>query len=80
VKCHQHTIGEKGDNESLGNLLEEDFLSIWHGDNLRRVRNKLLRNKHEDLRYCKDCNVWSLFYDIWDKEKLLGFMPTGKWE
>jgi len=80
VKCHQHTIAEKGDNERLGSLLEDDFLSIWQGENMRRVRNKLLKNDHEGLGYCKDCNVWSLFYDVWEKEKLLGFVPTGRWK
>jgi radical SAM protein with 4Fe4S-binding SPASM domain len=79
VKCHQHTIGEDGDDEKLGNLLEEDFESIWHGETMKRAREYHLSNQYDKLKHCKDCQVWSLFYDVWKKEKKFGIFPTGRW-
>lgn len=80
VKCHQHTVGEKGDNERLGNLLEQSFEEIWHGENLRKAREAHLSQNYDALSYCKDCSVWSCFYDVWKKERILGVIPTGRWK
>lgn len=80
VKCHQHTVGGDGDDERLGNLLEQDFIDIWQGEAMRRARELHLSNQPEKLMHCGDCQVWSLFYDVWEKEKKFGLFPTGRWK
>lgn len=65
VKCHIHTVGH--DEDRLGNLLEQDFHEIWHGETLRRARELHLQNQSDQLMHCGSCNIWSLFPNVWDK-------------
>ena len=46
---------------------------------MRLAREAHLNKDWDKLAFCKDCQVWSLFYDVWNKEKKLGIFPTGKW-
>ena len=80
VKCHQHTIGDDPTHERLGNLLEEDFVAIWQGEALRAAREKHLTDRAEDLIYCKDCQVWSLFWDVWSRREATADGQPARWE
>lgn len=80
VKCHQHVTRDAQDPEILGNILEKSFEEIWQGEKARAGREAHLANNYDQMQYCADCNVWSLFYDVWGKEKVLGIIPTGRWK
>ena len=79
IKCHQHSVGDEENPEILGNILENSFEDIWKGENMRLAREAHLTNNYDKLAFCKDCQVWSCFYDVWNKEKKLGIFPTGNW-
>lgn len=69
AKCFIHCL-DGDDSESLGNIMEQSYESIWKGEKIQRVRQAMLENKADKLlKYCKNCIVWSLFPKFWDKEK-----------
>jgi radical SAM protein with 4Fe4S-binding SPASM domain len=80
VKCHQHTIGDDETGERLGNLLEQDFEEIWQGEAIRRARELHLSGKADALKYCGSCQVWSLFYDVWERCQSEGDAGAVSWE
>ncbi|CAA7617725.1 radical SAM/SPASM domain-containing protein [Magnetospirillum sp. SS-4] len=80
VKCHQHITGNDPVEHRMGNILEQDFEDIWHGDALRIAREKHLTDRAEDLPYCKDCQVWSLFWDVWERREATPDGQPARWE
>lgn len=55
-------------HESIGNIMEQDFESIWRGATMRSLRTKHLSGKAADIRHCGTCMVWSLFPNFWDSD------------
>lgn len=64
-KCFVHVVGDK---DPIGNIMHQDFYDIWHGEKMQSIRQKHLTEKWDDLEFCKDCIVWSLFPHFWKKD------------
>lgn len=77
VKCFVHTVGES--EEKLGNIMEEDFINIWQGAEMKRTRTAHLNNEFGQFDHCSTCSVWSLFHKFWDRKKIAGIIPTKTW-
>lgn len=75
-KCFIHVTGEKN---PLGNIMQESFESIWQGDRLASLRELHCDNNINNIEFCKDCMVWSLFPNFWDKKKLFGLITLKGW-
>lgn len=65
-KCHLHMTGDKN---PLGNIMEQSFDSIWHGEKLADLRRKHCCSNVVDIEFCQNCNTWSLFPNVWKKTK-----------
>lgn len=76
-KCFIHVTG---DDNPLGNIMEQSFESIWQGDKMRQLREMHLTNRFNEVELCQNCIVWSLFPKFWEKKKVLGLIPTGAWQ
>lgn len=48
----------------LGDMNKETLSSIWQSGNLALMRWRHLRGEQEKMALCRDCNVWSLYPDI----------------
>ena len=75
-KCFIHVTGDKN---PIGNIMKQSFESIWKGDKLQRLRELHLQNRYDEVEFCKTCTVWSLFPNVWYKEKRFGLISTGAW-
>jgi len=75
-KCFIHVTG---DDDPLGNIMEQDFESIWKGDKLSRLREMHCKNKYKEIKFCGECRVWSLFPNFWEKKKFLLFFSKNEW-
>lgn len=64
-KCFIHVTGDK---KPLGNIMEQSFTSIWRGHLLSDLRVKHCCNDLENIEFCKNCIVWSLFPNFWKKK------------
>lgn len=42
---------------NLGNVLKEDPISIFNNKKFSEYREKWLKNKYMDLKYCRDCTI-----------------------
>lgn len=76
-KCFIHVTG---DDNPLGNIMEQSFESIWKGEKMRKLREMHQLNQYGKIEHCGNCIVWSLFPNYWEKKKILGFIPTGCWQ
>ncbi len=76
-KCLIHATSE---TEPLGNIMNQSLVSIWQGSMIRKLRDKHCRNDISDISFCQNCNVWSLFPNIWIKKRKFGVLPTNNWE
>jgi radical SAM protein with 4Fe4S-binding SPASM domain len=61
-KCFIHVTGDK---DPLGNIMDQSFESIWKGEKLRILREKHCLNKYNEIEFCENCIVWSLFPKFW---------------
>jgi radical SAM protein with 4Fe4S-binding SPASM domain len=61
-KCFVHVTG---DANPLGNIMKERLSSIWHGENMGRLREQHCTNDLTKIEHCPDCIVWSLFPHFW---------------
>ncbi len=43
----------------MGNVLKEDFKSIWHGEKFKNFREKMTSDKYP---FCQECKSWWRFY------------------
>lgn len=76
-KCFIHVTG---DDNPLGNIMEQSFESIWLGEKLQKLRELHLNNRYNEIEHCSNCIVWSLFPKFWEKKKAFGLIPTGAWQ
>ena len=76
-KCFIHVTGEK---EPIGNIMEQSFESIWKGEKINKMREAHCSNRYDELAYCKDCIVWSLFPKFWQHKKKFGIFKTEEWK
>jgi MoaA/NifB/PqqE/SkfB family radical SAM enzyme len=60
-------VSVTGDADSVGNILNESFESIWHGERIKRIRQRHLTNNEKCLKHCESCMIWSLFPNFWAK-------------
>lgn len=65
-KCFVHVVGDKN---PVGNIMEKDFIEIWHGERMRQLREMHCTGRWDDLEFCRDCIVWSLFPKFWRKKR-----------
>lgn len=63
-KCFVHVVGDK---EPVGNIMLNHFLDIWHGDRVNSIRRAHLEERWDELEFCKNCIVWSLFPKFWER-------------
>lgn len=42
-------------NLKVGNILQEDILSLWRGTNINRIRKKIKARQYDRLTCCKNC-------------------------
>jgi len=75
-KCFIHVTGDK---DPLGNILTQDFMSIWHGEKLQRLRNLHCENLTNVIEYCPSCIVWSLFPHFWEKSPAQKDLQDWTW-
>jgi radical SAM protein with 4Fe4S-binding SPASM domain len=75
-KCFIHVTGDKN---PLGNIMEQDFESIWKGQKLNHLRGLHCSNQYDRIEFCGNCNVWSLFPNFWKRKKLFGLVDKGAW-
>jgi len=68
-KCFIHITGDKN---PLDNILTQDFISIWQGQAMNRLRELHLQNQYHMADFCQNCIVWSLFPKFWNKN-------NGRW-
>ena len=80
IKCFQHGVGDEKNPDVIGNIMDESFEDIWKGQKMRAYREAHLKNQYDDCSLCGNCQVWSLFYDVWEKDKKFGIFPTGNWK
>lgn len=64
-KCFIHITG---DNDPLGNIMEEDFVDIWKGKKMAHLRKLHQKNDISSVEHCETCIVWSLFPNFWDNK------------
>lgn len=62
-KCFIHCTGEK---DPLGNIMDSSLESVWKGEKARRVRQLHQIGRYDELEFCKNCIVWSLFPHFWE--------------
>lgn len=66
-KCFIHVTG---DDNPLGNIMEEDFIDIWKGKKINTLRDSHKKNDICNIEHCENCIVWSLFPKFWKKEEI----------
>lgn len=54
-------------SEVLGDIHAQSLSEIWRGERLKAVRSLHLLGKYDKVSLCKECNVWSLYPDIFFK-------------
>lgn len=50
--------------EVLGDITKESLAHIWQGERMKELRKLHLLQKYDKVALCKECNVWSLYPDI----------------
>ena len=43
----------------IGDLNENSISEVWHGDEMRGIRQRHLDGKRREISYCDGCSVWS---------------------
>lgn len=74
-KCFIHVTGDKN---PLGNIMHQSFKSIWNGEKMKILREKHCKNRYDEVAFCENCIVWSLFPKFWEREKIL-FFKKNRW-
>lgn len=70
-KCFIHVTGDKN---PLGNIMQQDYVDIWKGERMQRLRRMHQTNRYCEIEHCPYCNVWSLFPHFWEKNS------NGDWK
>ena len=72
-KCFIHVTG---DDNPLGNIMEQSFESIWRGDRIKMLRELHMEGRHSEIEHCGNCIVWSLFPKFWERADGNGASPA----
>ena len=75
-KCFIHVTGEK---TPIGNIMENSFEAIWKGGRMDYLRDLHLQERYDELEYCSNCMVWSLFPNFWEENRMLGMWRKRGW-
>ncbi len=75
-KCFVHVVGDKN---PIGNIMQNDFADIWRGERMLRLRRMHLEERWDELEFCKDCMVWSLFPKFWKRRRKWPFFGPPEW-
>jgi len=74
-KCFVHVTG---DDNPLGNIMEQNFESIWKGGRMKKLREMHCNNQYGEIEFCGNCMIWSLFPNFWNRKKW-GIFPSKTW-
>lgn len=75
-KCFIHVTGDK---DPLGNIMSESFEVIWKGNKIKRLRALQCENRYNEMEFCDNCMVWSLFPNFWRRKKIFGIYNGKGW-
>jgi len=75
-KCFIHITG---DYSSLGNIMKQSFESIWKGETIKKLRELHCEDRPNEMEFCGNCIVWSLFPKFWQKKRKLLSWSKPKW-
>ena len=75
-KCFIHVTGDKA---PLGNIMEQGFEEIWHGERIRQLRELHCGNRWDEIEFCPSCMVWSLFPQFWERKRRFGLLGRWRW-
>lgn len=64
-KCFVNITGDK---HPVGNIMEDDFVSIWQGYHINRLRQLHEQQNLGKTDHCHSCIVWSLFPNVWHNQ------------
>jgi radical SAM protein with 4Fe4S-binding SPASM domain len=53
----------------LGNLKDKTLHEIWTGEKIKKYRELHLQGKYDQISLCRDCDVWSLYSDLFFKNQ-----------
>lgn len=76
-KCFVHVTG---DRDPLGNIMEQSLERIWKGEKLQKLRSLHCEDRYDDIEFCSNCIVWSLFPNFWRRKKAFGVFPMRIWQ
>lgn len=54
-------------SEVLGDITAQTLAEIWQGQRIRELRALHCAGAYQDIPLCRECNVWSLYPDIFFK-------------
>ncbi|MGE5343225.1 MAG: radical SAM/SPASM domain-containing protein [Candidatus Omnitrophota bacterium] len=62
----------------IGNINEKSLEEIWNGKEKQEWRQRHLEKRWHEMPYCRNCNVWDAYTNIWDWNGKQ-FQMTIKW-